>query len=182
MTLYVVKVTKSEHVKLSEKFHHAKPDIYGVWVISWYFEPGQLQWITSGLKQNSICRFFLHTSWWLVIKSVMTQIYIKQSIHTYQTQNFQRICPFNIAPVKKAHKARTRWYRGPFCQIINTRFSTKYENGMLVISLVFWAKSTTKDYITTKINVKSVSYLLCMQVIKPQIIPKPQNQSWRKLT
>ena len=32
---------------------------------------------------------------------------------------------------------------------------------------VFWAESTTKDYITAKNNVQSVSYLLCMQVIKP---------------
>ena len=41
----------------------------------------------------------------------MTQIYIKQSIHTHQTQNFQRISPFGITPVEKAHKARTHWYR-----------------------------------------------------------------------
>ena len=48
--------------------------------------------------------------------------------------------------------------------------------------LVFWAKSTTKDYITAKNNVQSVFYLLCTQVIKPQIIHKPQNQSWHKLS
>ena len=34
--------------------------------------------------------------------------------HKHQTQNFRRISPFGIVPVKKAHKARTRWYRGPF--------------------------------------------------------------------
>ena len=39
------------------------------------------------------------------------------------------------------------------------------------------AESTTRDYITAKNNVQSVSYLLCTQVIKPQIIHKPQNQS-----
>ena len=33
-------------------------------------------------------------------------------------------------------------------------------------------ESTTEDYITTKNNVKPVSYLLCMQVIKPQMILK----------
>ena len=33
------------------------------------------------------------------------------------------------------------------------------------------------NYITAKIKVQSVSYLLCTQVIKPQIIKKPQNQS-----
>ena len=34
-----------------------------------------------------------------------------------------------------------------------------------------------KGYIMTKNNVQSVSYLLCTQVIKPQIIHKPQNLS-----
>ena len=33
----------------------------------------------------------------------MTQIYIKQNIHKQQTQNFQRISPFGITPVKKKH-------------------------------------------------------------------------------
>ena len=33
-----------------------------------------------------------------------------------------------------------------------------------------------------KNNVQSVSYLLCTQVIKPQIIHKPQNQSRHKFT
>ena len=50
----------------------------------------------------------------------------------------------------------------------------------LVSLLAFRAKSATKDYITAKNNVQSVSYLLCMQVIKPQIIQKPKNQSWHK--
>ena len=52
----------------------------------------------------------------------MTQIYIKQNIHKHQTQNFRRISPFGIIPVEKAHKARTRWYRGPFRRLIDTRF------------------------------------------------------------
>ena len=43
-------------------------------------------------------------------------------MHKNQTQNFGRIGPFGIAPVKKAHKARTRSYRGPFRRFINTRF------------------------------------------------------------
>ena len=33
------------------------------------------------------------------------QIYIKLNIHKHQTQNFRRISPFGITPVKKAHKA-----------------------------------------------------------------------------
>ena len=52
----------------------------------------------------------------------MTQIYIKQNIHKHRTQNFRRISPFGTNPVKKAHKARTRWYRGPFGRLIDTRF------------------------------------------------------------
>ena len=36
--------------------------------------------------------------------------------------NFRRISPFGITPVEKAHKARTRWYRGPFRRFINIRF------------------------------------------------------------
>ena len=52
----------------------------------------------------------------------MTQIYIKQNIHKHRTHNFRRISPFGITPVEKAHKARTRWYRGPFRRILDTRF------------------------------------------------------------
>ena len=55
----------------------------------------------------------------------MTQIYIKQNIHKHQTQNFRRISPFGNTPVEKAHKARTRWYRGPLRRFINTRFLKK---------------------------------------------------------
>ena len=52
----------------------------------------------------------------------MTQTYINQNIHKHRTQNFRRISPFGTTPVEKAHKARTRWYPGPFCRFINTRF------------------------------------------------------------
>ena len=55
----------------------------------------------------------------------MTQIYMKQNIHKHRTQNFRRNGPFGITPVEKAHKARTRWYRGPFRRFINTRFFFK---------------------------------------------------------
>ena len=59
-----------------------------------------------------------------------TQIYIKQNIHKHRKQNFRRNSPFGITPVKKAHKARTRRYRGPFRRFINTRFFLKYKKGM----------------------------------------------------
>ena len=52
----------------------------------------------------------------------MTQIYIKQNMHKHRTQNFRRISPIGITPVRKAHKARTRWYRGPYHGFIDTRF------------------------------------------------------------
>ena len=55
----------------------------------------------------------------------MTQTYIKENIHKHRTQNFRRISPFGINPVEKTHKARTRWYRGPFRRFINTRFKKK---------------------------------------------------------
>ena len=57
----------------------------------------------------------------------MTQIYIKQNVHKHWTQNLRRISPFGITPVEKAHKARTRWYRGPFRRFINTRFLKKHK-------------------------------------------------------
>ena len=61
----------------------------------------------------------------------MTKIYIKQNIDKHWTQNFRRISPFGITPVEKAHKARTRWYRGPFRRFIDTRFKKKkYKKGM----------------------------------------------------
>ena len=63
----------------------------------------------------------------------MTQIYIKQNVHKHRTQNFRRISPIGITPVKKiifkkTHKARASWYRGPFRQFINTRFKKKQKN------------------------------------------------------
>ena len=65
-----------------------------------------------------------------------TQVIKPQIIHKPQTSQdtnlhktytniednyLRRISPFGITPVKKAHKARTRWYRGPFRRFINTR-------------------------------------------------------------
>ena len=92
----------------------------GSYLASWYFEPSQLQWITSGLKQTSVCPLYtLHpshqtTNSLKTTESVLTQIYIKQDIHKHQTQNFWRISPFGIAPLKKTQKARTRRFHGPF--------------------------------------------------------------------
>ena len=60
----------------------------------------------------------------------MTQIYIKQNIHKHRMLNFRRISPFGITPVEKAHKARTRWYRGPLRRFIDTRFKKSIKKGM----------------------------------------------------
>ena len=62
-------------------------------------------------------------------KSVLYTNLHKQNIRKHRTQNFRGISPFGITPVKKAHKARTRWYRGPFRRFINTRFKKKNLNG-----------------------------------------------------
>ena len=53
-------------------------------------------------------------------------------IHKHQTQNFRRINPFGIAPVKKVHNARTLWYRGPIpsiyrYQILKKKYKNKQE-------------------------------------------------------
>ena len=39
-----------------------------------------------------------------ITKSVLTQTQIKPKMHKHQTQNFRRISPFGIAPVKKKKK------------------------------------------------------------------------------
>ena len=41
-----------------------------------------------------------------------TQIYIKQNIHKHRTQIFEELVPLVPPLLKKAQKARTRWYRG----------------------------------------------------------------------
>ena len=67
----------------------------------------------------------------------MMQIYIKQNIHKHQTQNFRKISPLGIIPVKKAHKARTRSYRGPFNKFINTRFFFTYKKKEWTEAIIF---------------------------------------------
>ena len=50
--------------------------------------------------------------------------FTQNKTHTrkHQTQNRRRLSPIGNAPVNKAHKSRTRWYRGPFLRFSNTRF------------------------------------------------------------
>ena len=78
----------------------------------------------------SACKSSNHTLF--INHKISPDTNLHKTKHT-QTSNtkFQRISPFSITPVKKARKARTRWYRGPFRRFINTRFfKKKYEKEM----------------------------------------------------
>ena len=51
-------------------------------------------------------------------------------IHKHQTiKNFLKLVP-SILPVKRAHKARTCWYRRPFPVICQYQVKEKYKKGM----------------------------------------------------
>ena len=88
------------------KCHNSKTELVG-----WYSEPSQAQpdyYICRAKNklQSVSCLKTMHTSHQTTnspktTKSVPTQMYIKQNIHKHQTQNFRRISPFGIAPVKK---------------------------------------------------------------------------------
>ena len=51
-------------------------------------------------------------------------------MHTLQMQIFWIISPFDIAAVKKAHKARTHWYGCSFCLIYQYQILNHSEKGM----------------------------------------------------
>ena len=63
-------------------------------------------------------------------KSVLTQIYINTYLNI-KHNIFEELVP-SVSPLlkkkKKAHKARARWYRGPFCRFINRRVFKRYLN------------------------------------------------------
>ena len=108
-------------------------------LVSWYFEPSHPQRITLGLKQTSICLLFtLHTSHQTTnsIKKkheISPETNLHKTKHTQTSkQNFRRLVPSVLPLLKKAHKARTCWYRGPFRRFINTRIKKnfKYKKGM----------------------------------------------------
>ena len=65
----------------------------------------------SGHKQTHISQLF---SYYI---STLCQVNLQnQSLCKHKTSdtNFRRVSPFNITPVKRAHKARTCWYHQPF--------------------------------------------------------------------
>ena len=126
---HVVAVESSTTFQQATPFSYT-PQAHAILRVSWYFELSQPQRITSQLKtmfnlppiysarKSSNNKSSKKTT---TTKSVLTQIY--RNIHKQQTQNCRQIRPFGTAPVKKkAHKAWTRWYRGPFRRFINTRF------------------------------------------------------------
>ena len=78
-------------------------------LVSWYFEPGQPQRMTSRPKT-----MFNRSPIYSARKSSnqnlsknhkisSEQTHKKQKVHKHQTQNFRRISSFGIAPVKKKH-------------------------------------------------------------------------------
>ena len=99
----------------------------------------------SGSPQDSqtqvISKYtFLNSSHILYIYiSTLCQVNLQnQSLHKHKTfmytqtsdTNFRRVSPFNITPVKRAHKARTCWYCRPFCLIYQYQVKEKYKKGM----------------------------------------------------
>ena len=78
----------------------------------------------SGHKQMHISKLFSHIyqpSVKSVYKINLCQVNLqnqslckhKTYIHKYQTQFFEELVSFNVTTVKRAHKARTSWYRRP---------------------------------------------------------------------
>ena len=102
-----------------------------VLLVRWYFEPNQSQRITSRPKTMfNLCAVYSASKssnhklskTHKISPDTNPHKTKNQKTHKHHTQNFRRVSPFSIAPVKKAYKARTRWYCGPFCQFINTGF------------------------------------------------------------
>ena len=86
----------------------------------------------SGHKQIHISKLFSH-----IYQPSVRSIYktnhftnIKHTYKMYTNTNFWRVSPFNITPVKRAHKARTCWYRRPFRLIYQYQVKEKYKKGM----------------------------------------------------
>ena len=86
----------------------------------------------SGHKQIHISKLFPRI-YQPSVKSLYKTNHFTNIKHTHtQTSdiNFRRVSSFNITPVKRAHKARTCWYRRPFRLIYRYQVKEKYKNGM----------------------------------------------------
>ena len=80
----------------------------------------------SGHKQIHISKLFLHL-YQPSLKSIYKTNHFANIKHTYTNIRFS---PFNITPVKRAHKARTCWYCRPFRLIYRYNDKEKYKKGM----------------------------------------------------
>ena len=86
-----------------------------LFLVNWYFEPGQPQRITSGLKQTSVCLLFTHLLFTQVIKPQLPLLPQNQSWHNFtynkktkkNAQNikhkiFKELVP-SVLPLLKKH-------------------------------------------------------------------------------
>ena len=90
----------------------------------------------SGHKQIHISKLFPRI-YQPSVKSIYKTNHFTNIKHTHtQTSdtNFRRVSPFNITPVKRAHKARTCWYRRPFRLIYRYQVKEKYQHTRELIS------------------------------------------------
>ena len=65
-----------------------------------------------------------------ITKSVPTQITENKTNTNIKHKFFEELVPSVLPMLKKAHKARTRWYCGPLRRFINTRFKKVLKKGM----------------------------------------------------
>ena len=80
----------------------------------------------SGHKQIHISKLFSHQP---SVKSIYKTNHFANIKHTSTNirQNFQRVSPFNITPVKRAHTTRTCWYSQLFHLIYRYQVKEKYK-------------------------------------------------------
>ena len=99
--------------------------------VIWYFEPSQPQRITSGLKT-----MFNPSPIYSTRKSSNHKLSKNHKIspdtkpHKKYTNTKHTFFEELIAPVKKAPKAGTCWYHGPFHRFVNISFFLKYKKGI----------------------------------------------------
>ena len=74
----------------------------------------------SGHKQIHISKLFSY----IYIDLLSSQS--TKPITSQTDTNFRRVSPFNITPVKRAHKARTCWYCRPFSLVYQYHIKEKY--------------------------------------------------------
>ena len=114
---------------------------------NWILMSCQLHRVTagqsnSGHKQIHISKLFSHI-YQPSLKSVYKTSHFTDIKHTQTSDtNFRRVSPFNITPVKRAHKARICWYCWRFHLIYRYQVNKKLKKGMdrQVSNLAFYAQ------------------------------------------